>query len=523
MVDLGPAQERSSFREGFGFAALSVLVGGVAGIGSSILTARLYGIDVIGQYALATAPMGIVWFFSTVRERPGLIRALNQLPPRAPQVTGIVAAVFAFSVALTLVVSLVGTGVTYLIFTGPIGQPSLVAPAIVCLGGYLIIINTGWNLDGVFSAFRGGRQLFWIRLHQALAFMLFAVAASFVEKTVWCLVFALLAAGLTSLAHRIVAVRKCMRLMVPGSELRAGLRTLPEILRFGLKVTPGSLADGASAEAGTWILGLVSSVAAVGAWNVAWTMGKRTLDLNFRLAEMLFPTLVERWAAEERAGFQRALTDSTRYVMTAMLLPAAAAGGAADGVMNLFGPGFSQASGALVLLLLVPALATTLIFQTQALLAVDRPTLTSVLAIARLVVTLASSVALTNAFGITGTATAVVLGFLVQLTAQLRFVIRDFETSVFRYWPPRQMLALIPAYLAGFGLARTLDQSIVQPAGLLAGLLAGAAAYAACVLVIGGVLPRDRELGTSIAERLLPSRALRMLPGHGRRWLRGVG
>ncbi len=145
-----------------------------------------------------------------------------------------------------------------------------------------------------------------------------------------------------------------MRFVVPAPELRAGLRTLPDILRFGLRVTPGSLADGASAEAGTWILGLFSSVAAVGAWNIAWTLGKRTLDLNIRLAEMLFPTLVQRWAAEDRHGFQRALTDSTRYVVTVMLLPAAVAGGAADGVMGLFGPGFSQASGALVLLLLVP-------------------------------------------------------------------------------------------------------------------------------------------------------------------------
>jgi O-antigen/teichoic acid export membrane protein len=122
-----------------------------------------------------------------------------------------------------------------------------------------------------------------------------------------------------------------MRIIVPAAELRAGFRTLPEILWFGLRVTPGSLADGASAEAGTWILGLFSSVAAVGAWNIAWTVGKRTLDLNIRLAEMLFPTLVQRWADEDRHGFQRALTDSTRYVVTVMLLPAAVAGGATVG------------------------------------------------------------------------------------------------------------------------------------------------------------------------------------------------
>src|SRR6476661_2052907 len=260
--------------------------------------------------------MGIVWFFSTVRERPGLIRALNPLQPRAPEITGIFAAVLAFSIALTALMSIVGAGTTYLLFNGPIDQPGLFLPAVVCLGGYLIVINTGWNLDGALSAFRAGRQLFWVRLHQAVAFMLLAVAAHAIAETVWCLIFALLGAALTSLIHRIVAVRLWMRIIVPTRVLKAGFRTLPDILRFGLRVTPGSLADGASAEAGTWILGSFSSVASVGAWNIAWTMGKRTLDLNMRLAEMLFPTLVQRWAADDRLGFQRALTDSTRYVVT---------------------------------------------------------------------------------------------------------------------------------------------------------------------------------------------------------------
>ena len=58
--------------------------------------------------------MGIVWFFSTVRERPGMIRALNPLQPRSPEITGIFAAVLAFSVALTAVVSILGAGITYL-------------------------------------------------------------------------------------------------------------------------------------------------------------------------------------------------------------------------------------------------------------------------------------------------------------------------------------------------------------------------------------------------------------------------
>jgi O-antigen/teichoic acid export membrane protein len=523
VVDVSATRGRASFREGFGFAAISAAVGAVVGIASAILVARLYGIDVVGQYALATAPMGIVWVFSTLQERPALIRALNPLLPRAPEITGIFAAVLAFSAALTALVAAIGAAITYLLFNGPIDQPELFAPAAVCLGGYLLFVNTGWTLDGVLSAFRAGRQLFWIRLHQALVFIVFAAGAALVARTVWCLVFAMLAAALTSLVHRVVSVRRWMRLVVPRSELRAGRRALPDILRFGLRVTPGSLADGASAETGTWVLGLFSTVAAVGAWNVAWTMGKRTLDLNIRLAEMLFPTLVQRWADDDRHGFQRALSDSTRYVVTVMLLPAAVAGGAADGVMRIFGPGFSQASGALVLVLLVPALATTMIFHTQALLAVNRPTLASVLSGVRLVVTVGASVALTLAFGITGTAAAVVIGFAVQVAAQLRFVAGHLEAPLFHYWPLRQMLALLPAYAAGFAVSRLLDSAIAQPAGLMVALLAGSVAYVACVLLLGGTLPRDRELGESIARRAWPGIASRLHSPVRRRRLRGVG
>ncbi len=114
-----------------------------------------------------------------------------------------------------------------------------------------------------------------------------------------------------------------------------------------------------------------------------------------------------------------------------------------------------------------------MIFQTQALLAVDRPTLTSVLSGVRLVVTLGASVALTIAIGITGTAAAVVLGFAVQLVAQFRYVARHLEATIFHYWPHRQMIALIPAYLAGFGVSRFLDTAIAQPAGLLVALIVG--------------------------------------------------
>ena len=59
-----------------------------------------------------------------------------------------------------------------------------------------------------------------------------------------------------------------------------------------------------------------------------------------------------------------------RYVAALLLLPAAAVGGAASGVLTLlFGPGYARAAGALTMLLLVPVVMGISTFGAQALLA----------------------------------------------------------------------------------------------------------------------------------------------------------
>ncbi len=110
----------------------------------------------IGEFALAYAPTGAVWFLSSVREQPALIRLLAPLPPRSPRVTGLFIPVFIFSEALTLVSSIVAAAVTYLLFRGPIGHPGLFAPAMVSLSGYLLFTNPAWNIDGVLFSLSGG-------------------------------------------------------------------------------------------------------------------------------------------------------------------------------------------------------------------------------------------------------------------------------------------------------------------------------------------------------------------------------
>jgi O-antigen/teichoic acid export membrane protein len=496
--------ERPSFSNAFGFGALSFVAGGILALASSILTARIYGVTVIGEFALAYAPTGAVWFLSSIREQPALIRHLTPLPLRSPRVTGLWVPVFIFSTGLTALACGVSAVAAYFIFHGPIDQPDLFLPAVVSLAGYLVFTNPAWNIDGVLSAFRGGRDLFWIRTHQLASYLVIAVVASFFTPTVWGLILATVGSWVTSLVHRLIVAPKWIQWSVPLAEIRSGFKVLPEILRFGLKVTPGSLATGISDQVGTWVLGAFGSLAAVGAWNRAWGVSHRFVELNFRLAEMVFPTLVERHVGEDRIGFDRALMDSLRYIAGGMLLPAAAGGGAAAGVMELFGPGFSRASTALAIILVLPAIAAMSNIQVDALLAVGRPIATTALSISRLAATLPLTVVLTLSMGVTGTALGVTLGFGVQLCIQLGVLRAHLSQPMRHLWPARQLAGLLVAYAGGFALAHVLDSALPGVIGLLASLIAGSLVYGLCLLVVGGLLPRDRSRASAVVRVVAP-------------------
>ncbi len=497
-----PSTGRASYSEGFAFGAMSFVVGGVLAVLTGIVTARLYGIHVVGEFALAYAPTGAVWYLSTAREQPALVRALAPYRPRDPHVTGLFVAVFAFSTALTFVVSILAGIATWFLFNGSINHPGLFIPAMASLAGYLLFTNPSWNVDTVLTAFRAGHELFWIRLHQALAFLLFAVAGHSIFPTVWGLILALVGSFATSLVHRAVIARHWIRFPVPRTTLALGFAELPEMLRFGIKITPGALANGISNEAGTWILGAVSSVAVVGAYNRAWSMSQRFLEVNFRVSEMLFPTLVERHGKEDHEAFDRALVDTIRYIAIVLLLPAAAAGGAAKGVMSLYGSGFERGATALAIMLIVPTLLTTVSLQMQALLAVDRPLATTVVSVSRAAVTIGGGIALSLWLGITGMALAMLLGGLVQLALQCWATRPHIATPLFQLWPARQMIALFVAYVVGFAAAHALDDSFSQPWGLVLGLAIGTLTYAGTILLGAGLAPRDRQRAALLIRRI---------------------
>jgi O-antigen/teichoic acid export membrane protein len=474
---------------GFGAASFAALA--VLSVGSSIAVARIYGIRVLGEYALVMAAVNAVTVLSSARERPGLVRELAKLPPRAPRVTALFLPVLAFSAALTLVVSGLVLAGAWLVYRGPVGRPELLAPAAVAVAGFLCFENTSANIDGVLTSFRAGAELFWVRLAQALALLAISVALGALGADVWGLVAATVASQASALGHRLAICRRYLEWRVSRAELRAGARELPDIVRFGLKIAPGSLADGASNEMATWVLGVTARVAVVGAYSRAWMITRQLMYLNVRVTEMLFPTLVERRHRGDMAGFERALYDTLRYSAAGLLAIPAAAGGAAAGIMALFGPGFGAASHALAVLLCVPALLTLTQVQRHALYALDRPLVGTASAGLRLVVTAGACIPLAVASGPTGAAAGVVAGLLADLAFTTVQAARRLPSPVRRLVPVRELAGLACGGAAGYGVAHAVYAAAPNPGGLLLALGAGVVVYAAAVLAVGGLRERD--------------------------------
>jgi O-antigen/teichoic acid export membrane protein len=495
-----PTARHGTFRSGFAFGVLSFLSVAAFSVVSTIAASRLYGVRIIGQFALVSAPVSALWVLSTAKEQAALIKEITRLSPRHPRVTELFAAVFTFSSGLTLVMSALAALASWAVFRGPLHHPELVTPTFVSLAGYAIVTNTGWNIDSIFSAFVAGRPLFWVRLHEVLSFVVLAVVIGFAWRSVWGLVIATIGASLTALVHRVIAVRPFVRMRLSRAEYRVGLKALPDLLRFGLKITPGSIAQGISPQAGVWAIGTVGSVAVVGAYSRALTVPQRFQQANTRIVEVLYPTLVGRRARGDGHGFDRALIDSIRYALAGMLLMAAIFGGAAQSVLAVFGPGFARAATAMALLVLYPALASLTATQTQALYAVGRPGLTSTVGVARLVVVIVLTAVLTPRLGITGPAIALLAGLVFDVIWRTVVLMPFLSQPIRVTWPLREQFALAGAYITGFAASRLVEHATPANGRLLLALLTGTVSYVLVLFVGGGINLRDRQRLTEALE-----------------------
>jgi O-antigen/teichoic acid export membrane protein len=315
------------------------------------------------------------------------------------------------------------------------------------------------------------------------------------------------------LLHRTISARRYMVWRPERSELRAGARTLPSMLRWSVKMAPGPIFAGIAGQSAIWMLGALSTVSTVGAFSRAQMVSASFQQLTIRIVQMLFPTLVARRSSGDGSGFDRALVDTMRYSVVLTLLPPAVAGGAAPAVMAVFGPGFTQASDALGIVLFNVTLGSLAIIQSYALYAVDRPGLTSWIGVLRLVVTLAVGFPAIHAFGLEGAALSLVSGVATDVWCKQRALRRHLSSPLHTWWPTRQIVGLAATGAVGYGVSRALMNVIPYPGGLPAILLGGTAAYGLAYLGLVGLTDRDmariRRLRAGLRQRRARSVARR--------------
>ncbi|HYD10830.1 MAG TPA: oligosaccharide flippase family protein [Acidimicrobiales bacterium] len=500
----GAGDERGTLKQGMGFAASSFLSNLVVQLLSSVLTARLYGVDTIGEYALVTAPWLTLIQFSSVAEQTAMVRTLSVVPARDAKVARTFFSVLGFSFTLTTFVSLIVGVSSVAALRGPIDQPDLVAPALVVLLGYVLVENVSWNMDSVFSAFRAGREIFIARFVQAASFLVLAVGLRAVSESVWSLALATALSFLFALLVRLPMIRRYVARPRRG-DVRQGVRELPALLRFSLPLVPGSLANGLSSQAPTWLLGGMTNVATVGSYSRAAGVAIRIQDVGFRLSEMVFPAMVERQHNDDRKGMQRDLGFALRGSMLPLILVAAVGGGVATTALKVFGEGFDDAADAFALLLGTYSLTVLSLLMGQTILALGNPWVNTSLVLVRsacIVALLVPGIAL---YDETGAAGALFLGYVLDVAIRLRLIRRRVFVNGFHHIG-RSVIAVVIASVPAFAVARVLDRALVEPLGLLAGGVAGSITYVVVVVLLGGVSADERQrMVAGVRERLTRS------------------
>lgn len=482
--------ERPSVRHGLGFAAVSFVFSVGAGLGSSVLTSRLYGVKIIGEYALASAPYIVASQISQVNEGTAFVREASSLPARGARVSGLFRAVFTFSTALTFTMAALVFVVSTLLLGGPVNQSHLIGPAAAILAGYVLVDNVNWNIDSVLSAFRAARPLFWARTAQVVTFLVVGVAAAAFTRSVWGLVVATVASFAVPLVVRLVALRRYVRLRVPKEDMRRAWRDLPAMIRFGIVLTPSILVGGLTGQAGTWMVGATETISATGAYGRAMGLSSKFLDAGYRIAEILLPGMMERRASGDHEGATRLLNRTLRATAVPLLAIGAAAGGAGEGVLRVFGPGFAQAHLVLALLDIYYVFTVLAYVQGQGFIAVGKPRINALQSVAVGVLTLACMWPFARWWGATGVAGAYALWRVVFFVRWDRLLARELNGR--RGWllGVPCMIGIAGTVVAGYGTAWLLlrvSTGIVMTAiALGAGILA-----AVTVAVVTNVLPPD--------------------------------
>lgn len=399
--------EQDRYAHGLKYSAYDAVTSLILGLVSAIATARVFGATVIGAFALASLLTGSLHMVSNVREQGGLVRELTRHAPRAPESRALLWLVLSFSVLITVGVLLPFGALAVWLLREVFDQPDLVAPFAVLVGSYVLLDNTSFNLEAPLVAYRDGRSLWITRMGITATMIAGALAcAALDERSLWALVAITVAASVTGLAIRLRAVSRLTGLRTSRGRIRHVRPRLRPIVWFGIRQAPLNYSESAIEYTDTAVLGATVPLATIGAYNRAYSLYQRASQIPTALGRLYFPTLTGLFHRGERDAMVSVYRLSTRYLML-LLLPAATwVAACAPAILDVFGPGFDEASTALSILIFAVVVRGYDKTAAGLLAACDRPGIVSIVSVGTALLNVALCLALIPPLELTGAALA---------------------------------------------------------------------------------------------------------------------
>ncbi len=461
--DEHPDDSGGSIAGGVVGVTISSLITAVGSILTAVVASRMYGINIVGEFALVIAPWAVLVRISTIAEHLGFMRVAAVMPLRSKQLGALFRALLRFSTALTLVMSVFTSIVTALLYHGPIHRPHLVYPAMTLIFGYLFFDNVGWNLDTLLTSTRQHLALFYARISQSLSILVMTWLLAFKIPTVWGLTLATLFGYAFPFVIRIPAAIKVLPKSLSPDDHESARREFRTLLKFSKDFIPNSWMAGISGQSPTVVLGAYSTDTQLGVFSRAVGITGRLQDIVFRMGANVV-TYLSRAFAESRDSFVKLSRRTITLTILAIGLPVSILCGSARAVLRVFGNDFVAGASSLRILAVAVLISSVCSAITAiVVVSVDRATILAWSGAGSQLVGVIVSFPLVKRWGSMGASWAQLTAAGLSLVAGTYSLLRSHNLTVYRI-----PIVRISAVLAvGVVLSALLDRWLPQPVNLI--------------------------------------------------------
>lgn len=440
--------EQDRYAHGLKYSVYDTVTSFALGLVSAIVTARVFGAEVIGAFALVSLLTGSLHLVSNVREQGGLVRELTRYAPRAQESRALLWLILGFSALLTLAVMIPFGALAVWLLREVFEQPQLVAPFAALVTSYLLLDNTSFNLDAPLVAHRDGRAVWIVRMGVTVTMIAGALlCAGTDERSVWALTIVTIAASAVGLVLRLAAVHRLTGLRTSRRAIDAVRDRLRPIVWFGIRQAPLNYTETAIEYTDTAVLGASVPLASIGAYNRAYTLYRRAGQVPIALSRLYFPTLTALLHRGEHEAMLRIHRLSSRYLVLLLLPTSTWLAAAAPAVLGIFGPGFDVAATALSILSFAVVLDVYYRTAGGLLAAWDRPGVVSLVSLVVALINVGLCLALIPSLELTGAALANVGGWLCGTVAIVVIAARHVGRSAWSMTDAGFLVRLVAACL----------------------------------------------------------------------------